>query len=100
MLDREIDYLKRFGKLICQGWYPPPNTMNFHKMHLKFPQVFFPCGHAGTAVSRCMRWIRRGHLQLKPLITHRFEPGQAVEAYDIVMNRPEEAMAIVFDWTK
>ena len=99
MLDREIDYLKPFGKLVCQGWYPPPNTLNFHKMHMKLPQVFYPCGHSGKAVDRCMRWMQSSHLKLRPLITHRFKPEQAVDAYELMMNHPEEAMAIVFDWS-
>lgn len=98
MLDQEIDYLRRFGKFILQGWYPPPNTLDFHKMHLKFARLFFPCGHSGVAVSRCMQWMARGQLQLAPLITHRFAPEQASEAYDLILNRPQDTMAIIFDW--
>ncbi|MDR1281521.1 MAG: zinc-binding dehydrogenase [Opitutaceae bacterium] len=94
------DMLALFGTIVFQGWYPPPNTMNFHNLQLKFARTVYPCCHSGDAVSRCMTWMQTGKLNLKPLITHRFNPGQAREAYDLILNRPEETMGIVFDWTK
>lgn len=99
MIQKEIAYLKRFGTLVFQGWYPPPCTLVLHDLQLKFLRAMFPCGHSGAAVSRCMNWMKDGMLRLNPLITHRFTPDQAAGAYDLVLNRPEETMGIVFDWT-
>jgi len=98
MIQQEVEFLKLYGKLVFQGWYPPPNTLDLHRMQLKFAQAVFPCGHSGDAVARCMRWMKEGLLRLQPLITHRFRPEQAAEAYDLVLNRPQETMGIIFNW--
>ena len=98
MIQQEVEFLKLFGKLVFQGWYPPPNTLDLHRMQLKFAQAVFPCGHSGDAVARCMRWMSAGLLRLQPLITHRFRPEQAAAAYDLVLNRPQETMGIIFNW--
>lgn len=98
MVNQEIEYLKLFGKFVLQGWYPPPNTLDFHQIHKKFAQLYFPCGHSGAAVSRCMHWMARNQLLLEPLITHRFAPEQAPEAYDLILNRPQDTMAVIFNW--
>ncbi len=100
MIQQEVELLKRFGKLIFQGWYPPPSSLDLHRMQLKFLQAFFPCGHSGEAVARCMRWMQEGRLSLHPLITHRFLPGQAAEAYDLVLHRPQDTLGIVFQWER
>lgn len=99
MILEEVEFLKRFGTLVLQGWYPPPSMLVLDRLQLKFVRAMFPCGHSGEAVGRCMAWMKGDLLRLKPLITHRFSPGQASEAYDLVLNRPEETMGILFDWT-
>lgn len=98
MVQQEVEFLKRFGKLVFQGWYPPPSALDLHRMQLKFVSALFPCGHSGEAVARCMRWMREEKLRLQPLITHRFRPEQAPEAYELVLHRPQDTMGIVFNW--
>jgi 3-hydroxyethyl bacteriochlorophyllide a dehydrogenase len=98
MINQEIEYLRPFGKFIFQGWYPPPNDVSIHKLHLKFTTAYYPCGHSGEAVRRCMDWLASGKLNLAPLISHRFSPKEAVEAYRLILDKPNEAMAVVFNW--
>ncbi len=99
MIQQEVELLKLFGKLIFQGWYPPPSSLDLHRFQLRFTQAFFPCGHSGEAVSRCMRWMAAGQLRLGELISHTFTPEEAPHAYDLVLHHPQETMAIVFDWS-
>jgi bacteriochlorophyllide a dehydrogenase len=98
MINEEVKFLKTGGQVVFQGWYPPPSSLDLHCLQLKFASAVFPCGHSGGAVARCMRWMDAGLLRLEKLITHRFKPEQAAEAYDIVLNRPGETMGIVFQW--
>lgn len=98
MIRQEVEFLKRFGKLVFQGWYPPPSGLDLHRMQLKFAHALFPCGHSGDAVARCMQWMREGKLSLLPLITHRFRPDQAPEAYNLVLNHPQDTIGIIFNW--
>lgn len=99
MIGLEVPLLKRFGTLVFQGWYPPPSSLDIHRMQGKFVRACFPCGHSGEAVQRCMQWLATGKLKLGPLITHRFRPEEALEAYRLIVDRPNETMAVCFDWS-
>ena len=44
-------------------------------------------------------YLRRGEMRLADLISHRFAPGQAPEAYDLLHHDREETLGVVFDWT-
>jgi threonine dehydrogenase-like Zn-dependent dehydrogenase len=37
-------------------------------------------------------------LVVEPLITHRFLVKDAIEAYDLVLNKPEEILGVLFTW--
>jgi len=39
-----------------------------------------------------------GHIRTDPMATHRFEPGQAPAAFDLLYHHPGEAMAVLIDW--
>ena len=100
MINKEVPLLKRFGQLVFQGWYPPPSSLDLHQFQGSFVQSYFPCGHSSEAVGRCMNWMDAGALKVAPLITHRFRPAQAAEAYRLIVDRPGETMGIVFDWSQ
>ncbi|HVL40379.1 MAG TPA: zinc-binding dehydrogenase, partial [Fimbriimonadaceae bacterium] len=42
--------------------------------------------------------IRAGRFPLQNLITHRFAPEQAPEAYELTTTRRSETMGVLFDW--
>jgi 2-desacetyl-2-hydroxyethyl bacteriochlorophyllide A dehydrogenase len=46
-----------------------------------------------------LRWLEQGKLNVQPLITHRIKPNQAAEAYDGLLNRPNDYLGVVIDWT-
>ena len=98
MLNVEAPLLKAYGHIVMQGWYPPPSQVDFHLLHGRFTTLHCPCGHSGEAVSRCMNWMAARKLTLAPLITHRYRPEEAREAYKLVVDRPDDTMAIVFNW--
>ena len=46
------------------------------------------------------RFLARGQMKVSDLVTHRFEPRQAAEAYRLLTTRRDEAMGVVFDFSK
>jgi 2-desacetyl-2-hydroxyethyl bacteriochlorophyllide A dehydrogenase len=44
-------------------------------------------------------WLKRGKLNVQPLITHRITPAQTPDAYDGLLNRPNDYLGVVIDWT-
>lgn len=45
-------------------------------------------------------YLRRGEMRLADLISHRFTPDRAPEAYDLLFRNREETLGVVFDWTQ
>ena len=45
-----------------------------------------------------MRRLENGTVNVERLITHRFRPDQAKEAFDLLHDRLAEAMGVIFDW--
>lgn len=45
-----------------------------------------------------LAWLARGDMRTADLVTHRFAPEQAAEAYQLLIERRAEAMGVVFTW--
>jgi threonine dehydrogenase-like Zn-dependent dehydrogenase len=43
-------------------------------------------------------YLGRGDIRVDGLVTHRFTPDQAVEAYNFLQTDRGNAMGVVFDW--
>jgi threonine dehydrogenase-like Zn-dependent dehydrogenase len=68
----------------------------------------FPLSHPHSATrwtnfemyELIMNFLSRGDLKLDDLITHRYRPEQAPEAYAMLQKEREKAMGVVFEWVK
>ena len=47
-----------------------------------------------------MSYLLQGRMNVRPLVTHRFSPMEAPDAYALLANRRDSAMAVLFDWTR
>jgi 2-desacetyl-2-hydroxyethyl bacteriochlorophyllide A dehydrogenase len=90
--------LRRRGRLCLQAYYPDPLVLDFHAIHLKRLTAHFPGGFDLDGYGRVIDHLRRGDLGLAPLITHHFPAARAVEAFDLVRERPGELLGMVLDW--
>lgn len=90
--------LRRYGKFIFQGWYPPPTELDLNAMHSRMPICYFPCGHSGTAVAAALRWAAEGRIDTRSLITHLARPDDAPAVYDMILAGSEDFLGVVFDW--
>lgn len=43
--------------------------------------------------------LSRGSMRVADLVTHRFPATEAPRAYDLLINSPQNAMGVIFDWT-
>jgi bacteriochlorophyllide a dehydrogenase len=98
MFDYFVELIRREGRICLQGYYPDPFHIEFHPTHEKRATLVFPCGREDFGVVASL--LSRRKVRLKPLITHRFPVHKAAEAYDLILNRPDEALGIVFDWNQ
>ena len=99
MYERCRDLIRREGKIMMQGYYPDPISIEFHPTHLTRASVTFPCGWDDEENDEIADEMRTGMLRIDPLITHRIPFREAPDAYELVVEHPEASLGMVFDWT-
>ena len=93
-----LELVKHEGKIAMQGYYPDPIEIDFHATHLRRPTVTFPCGWDDEFNDDLARDMADGNITIEPLITHRYHYTDAAEAYQLVLDHPEESLGMVFSW--
>lgn len=96
LMDHAVEVVKTFGKLVWQGWYPGRVSFQFHPAHTKRVTMVFPCSLEGEA--EVLRLLAEGKLVLEPLITHILPAEDAPRAWDMLLNRADEALGVVLRW--
>lgn len=98
VVNQAFPLLKYRGKMVFQGWYPPPSPLDLNSAHVKMPSCYFPCGYSALHVETVMRWAKAGHLKTAPMITHRVKPSEAESIYQMIADGSEAFLGVVFDW--
>ncbi len=94
----DLGLLKTPGKLCLQGYFPEPIQVDFHDAHLKRATVAFPWGFDLSGVRRSLQLLQLRRLTIGPLITHRIPASQALDAYKLLLEHPEEILGMVLLW--
>ncbi len=107
-----IQLLRQFGRLVLLGDTPTPtqqhlgpgvvsNSISILGIHgYARPQRgsnFFPWG-AAEMVGLFFDYLRQGRMRVAALITHRFSPLDAADAYAMLERDRSAALGVVFDW--
>ncbi|MGH2539027.1 MAG: zinc-dependent alcohol dehydrogenase [Actinomycetota bacterium] len=100
MYDRCRDLVRHEGKIVMQGYYADPISIEFHPTHLTRASVTFPCGWDDEENDELADDLKTGELVIEPLITHRIPYRDAAEAYDMVLEHPERSLGMVLDWSE
>ncbi|MCL4370704.1 MAG: zinc-binding dehydrogenase [Chloroflexi bacterium] len=93
-----FDLLRRQGRLCLQAYFADPLMLDFHQIHLKRATVQFPGGFDLEGYGEVVEQLRQGRLQLRPLITHRLSARKAGEAFQLILDHPDEILGMVLDW--
>ena len=100
MYDRCRDLIRHEGKIMMQGYYADPIVIEFHPTHLTRASVTFPCGWDDEFNDVLADEMETGKIVIDPLITHRVPYRDAADAYDLVMEHPEQSLGMVLDWSE
>jgi 2-desacetyl-2-hydroxyethyl bacteriochlorophyllide A dehydrogenase len=98
IFDRCLGLIRHEGRIAMQGYYPDPISIDFHITHMQRPTVTFPCGWDDEFNDELANDMAAGRVAIEPLITHRIPFGEAVEAYELVVEHPERTLGMVLDW--
>lgn len=66
---------------------PSVSTNHAYWSHLRMGELFFD-------------YVGRGDMRVNDLITHRYAPADAAEAYRLLREERATAMGVLFDWTR
>lgn len=98
VLNSLFPLLRRRGKFVFQGWYPPPSPLDLDALQSRLPTCYAPSAHSGPAVKSVMQWIADGHIRTDNLVTHAARPDQAPEIYKMITAGSENFLGVRFDW--
>ena len=59
---------------------------------------YFHAAPRNDMVARAVERVQSGAIQVEPLITHRFHYSEAKAAYDLLYDRPQEALGVLLMW--
>ena len=60
---------------------------------------YLPDTDVNATARAAMRALSSGLVQAAPLVTHHFPGSQAKQAFDLLYERPQDAMGVILDWT-
>lgn len=87
------------GQILLQGYYPDLTPMDLDALHVKRPTISVACSQSFQTHDYAHRLMSRGALTLDPLITHRFAAADASQAYQMILDRPQEFLGVALDWS-
>ena len=82
------DIIRRGVTLIgAHSSNPPPSASDYaHWTHEHMTELFFT-------------YVARGQMRVEDLISHRYDPSNAADAYAMLTKDRSHAMGVLFDWT-
>ena len=82
------DIIRRGVTLVgAHSTNPPPVASDYaHWTHNHMTELFFT-------------YLERGQMKVEDLVTHRYDPREAADAYAMLTKDRSQAMGVLFDWT-
>lgn len=95
-VNASFEWARNGARYCLQGYYPDTTALDLYTPHVKQLTFYNPTDCEG--VDTMLQYMAEGKLDVETLITHRFPAEKAAAAFDIAMNRPREAVAMVLQW--
>ena len=95
LLDTLIARLRRGGAVILAGFYEQPLAFTFPPAFMREAMIRIAAEFRPEDVDRALTLVRSGRLSLDGLVTHRFPPPAAAEAYRTAFEDPDCVKALI-----
>jgi len=67
-------------------------------LHLNEASIEVACHFSLEELGELIDYLRRGEIQIAPLVSHRVSIERAPEIYAMLRDRPRELLGVIFDW--
>jgi len=95
LLDTLIARLRRGGAVVLAGFYEQPLAFTFPPAFMREAMIRIAAEFRPEDVDRALTLVRSGRLSLDGLVTHRFPPHAAAEAYRTAFEDPDCVKALI-----
>ena len=96
-----INLLQSNGQLVLLGYYPEGECLiNIHWISAFETTVHCPCAWTRERMERTLELIAQGPLQVEELVTHTFPYTEAPAAYQMILDKSQDFLGIVFKWNE
>ncbi|GHO45780.1 zinc-dependent alcohol dehydrogenase [Ktedonospora formicarum] len=114
VFSQALQLLRPFGRLILLGDTGTPSAQQLtkdvitkgltivgaHDMHAELPATDTSYWNNLRQGELFFKYLQRGDMRVNDLITHRYSPLDAPEAYRMLREERAKAMGVLFDWTR
>jgi bacteriochlorophyllide a dehydrogenase len=95
-VNASFEWARQNGRYCLQGYYPETTALDLYTPHVKQLTFYNPTDCEG--IDTMLQYMAEGKVNVDGLITHTFAADEAAAAFDLAMNRPREAVAMVLQW--
>jgi threonine dehydrogenase-like Zn-dependent dehydrogenase len=91
--------VRRDGHLVLNGYYREgEHLLSIQQLHSREITAHAPAGWTRQRLEVTLGLVEDGALRVRELMTHILPVEKAVEAYDLVLNKPQAFLGICLDW--
>lgn len=99
-VNQSFHWLRNKGSYCLQGYYPGLTSLDLLWPHAKELTFYNPTNCTPEGERACAEHLACGKMHMKPLISHVVPVADAPAMYDMLLNRRQQSMGVVFDWRK
>lgn len=108
VLAQATQLVKPLGRVILLGDTATPSVQGMGRNVVSnsvailgiHAQMNYKGWHHPDMADLFLNYLMQGRMDVKPLITHRFSPLEAPQAYELLVHNRSSAMGVVFDWSR
>lgn len=89
---------RRFGHLVSAGFYGTDDALPLQPPRYKELSIHLVSGWTRPRLEAALAAVAAGHLETRPLLTHRFPASRAAEAWALIEAKHEPVLGVVLDW--
>ena len=97
VVEDSIPAIRQKGKYVFLAWYKGAG-FNLECLHGRVFEAYFPWTLQTDLVRRSLELIRDGKIDPELLISHRFKPADANDAYELLRSGDDSCSSVIFDW--
>jgi len=100
--DRMVQHMKEHGTMLMQAQYFDRErcAVDLDQIKIRELTIRTTCGIRDEDWLDTIHYIRSRHLQIAPLITHRFKSTDALKGYELLSTGKPFNLGIVFHWNE